>query len=208
MGPMLQLGPLPIDPPLVLAPMAGITDHVYRLMLRRIGGVGPRDDGVHLLRGDHAGQRAPAAQDALFGRGAAALDPDLRVGPRAHGGGGRHRRGARARRLRHQHGLPGEQGPQGLRRRGADGRPAARARNRALGEEAADDAADGEVPPGPRRPPHELSRPRAHVRGRGRGGGRDARAHGAADVHRAGGPPAHRRAEAATSRSRSSATAT
>jgi tRNA-dihydrouridine synthase B len=37
---MLRLGPVPVDPPLVLAPMAGITDHVYRLMLRRIGGVG------------------------------------------------------------------------------------------------------------------------------------------------------------------------
>src|SRR6476620_5918209 len=37
---MLRLGNLRIDPPLVLAPMAGITDHVYRLMLRRIGGVG------------------------------------------------------------------------------------------------------------------------------------------------------------------------
>ena len=37
---MLALGPLRIDPPLVLAPMAGITDHAYRLMLRRIGGVG------------------------------------------------------------------------------------------------------------------------------------------------------------------------
>ncbi len=37
---MLTLGPLRIAPPLVLAPMAGITDHVYRLMLRRIGGVG------------------------------------------------------------------------------------------------------------------------------------------------------------------------
>jgi tRNA-dihydrouridine synthase B len=37
---MLRLGPVPIDPPLILAPMAGITDHVYRLMLRRIGGVG------------------------------------------------------------------------------------------------------------------------------------------------------------------------
>src|SRR5499427_5485582 len=37
---MLRLGPVAVDPPLVLAPMAGITDHVYRLMLRRIGGVG------------------------------------------------------------------------------------------------------------------------------------------------------------------------
>ncbi|HEU5248616.1 MAG TPA: tRNA dihydrouridine synthase DusB [Thermoanaerobaculia bacterium] len=37
---MLRLGNLTVDPPLVLAPMAGITDHLYRLMLRRIGGVG------------------------------------------------------------------------------------------------------------------------------------------------------------------------
>src|SRR5262249_33042857 len=37
---MLRFGPVPIDPPLILAPMAGITDHLYRLMLRRVGGVG------------------------------------------------------------------------------------------------------------------------------------------------------------------------
>jgi tRNA-dihydrouridine synthase B len=37
---MIQIGAVRVDPPLVLAPMAGITDHVYRLMLRRIGGVG------------------------------------------------------------------------------------------------------------------------------------------------------------------------
>jgi nifR3 family TIM-barrel protein len=37
---MLRFGDVAIDPPLVLAPMAGITDHVYRLMLRQIGGVG------------------------------------------------------------------------------------------------------------------------------------------------------------------------
>src|SRR5215831_8617179 len=37
---MLKFGSVPVDPPLVLAPMAGITDHAYRLMLRRIGGVG------------------------------------------------------------------------------------------------------------------------------------------------------------------------
>ena len=37
---MLKIGPVPVAPPLILAPMAGITDHAYRLMLRRIGGVG------------------------------------------------------------------------------------------------------------------------------------------------------------------------
>jgi tRNA-dihydrouridine synthase B len=37
---MLRIGTVRLDPPLVLAPMAGITDHLYRLMLRRIGGVG------------------------------------------------------------------------------------------------------------------------------------------------------------------------
>ncbi len=37
---MPDFGGLSFDPPLILAPMAGITDHVYRLMLRKIGGVG------------------------------------------------------------------------------------------------------------------------------------------------------------------------
>ncbi|HJQ99179.1 MAG TPA: tRNA dihydrouridine synthase DusB [Candidatus Polarisedimenticolaceae bacterium] len=37
---MLRYGALPIDPPLILAPMAGITDRQFRLILRRIGGVG------------------------------------------------------------------------------------------------------------------------------------------------------------------------
>jgi tRNA-dihydrouridine synthase B len=37
---MLRLGPAPVDPPLVLAPMAGVTDRDFRLIVRRIGGVG------------------------------------------------------------------------------------------------------------------------------------------------------------------------
>ncbi len=37
---MLRYGSLPIDPPLVLAPMAGVSDRQFRLILRRIGGVG------------------------------------------------------------------------------------------------------------------------------------------------------------------------
>lgn len=36
----LSLGPLAIAPPLLLAPMAGVTDRHYRLLIRRIGGVG------------------------------------------------------------------------------------------------------------------------------------------------------------------------
>jgi len=37
---MLRYGSLTIDPPLVLAPMAGVTDRQFRLVLRRLGGVG------------------------------------------------------------------------------------------------------------------------------------------------------------------------
>lgn len=37
---MLRYGALAIDPPLILAPMAGVTDRQFRLVLRRVGGVG------------------------------------------------------------------------------------------------------------------------------------------------------------------------
>jgi nifR3 family TIM-barrel protein len=37
---MLKIGSIDIEPPLVLAPMAGITDRQFRLILRRIGGIG------------------------------------------------------------------------------------------------------------------------------------------------------------------------
>ena len=37
---VLSYGGISVDPPLVLAPMAGITDRQFRLVLRRIGGVG------------------------------------------------------------------------------------------------------------------------------------------------------------------------
>ncbi|HZE88291.1 MAG TPA: tRNA dihydrouridine synthase DusB [Verrucomicrobiae bacterium] len=37
---MLRLGPLAIHPPLVLAPMAGITDTHFRSIIRKVGGVG------------------------------------------------------------------------------------------------------------------------------------------------------------------------
>ena len=37
---MLKYGRVEIDPPLILAPMAGVTDRDFRLIVRRIGGVG------------------------------------------------------------------------------------------------------------------------------------------------------------------------
>jgi len=37
---VLCVGPVPIAPPLVLAPMAGITDRDFRLLIRRLGGCG------------------------------------------------------------------------------------------------------------------------------------------------------------------------
>lgn len=37
---MLRFGPVAVDPPLILAPMAGVTDRDFRLLIRRIGGVG------------------------------------------------------------------------------------------------------------------------------------------------------------------------
>ena len=37
---MLELGSVAVEPPLILAPMAGVTDRDFRLIVRRIGGVG------------------------------------------------------------------------------------------------------------------------------------------------------------------------
>jgi tRNA-dihydrouridine synthase B len=37
---VLNIGPVKVDPPLFLAPMAGVTDRDFRLIVRRIGGVG------------------------------------------------------------------------------------------------------------------------------------------------------------------------
>ena len=96
--------------------MAGITDHVYRLMLRRIGGVGlvtmefisseaiTRGNARQLRKLVFSDEERPLSIQ-IYGsdpeRMAAAADIVEELG---------------ARRLRHQHGLPGEQGPEGLRR--------------------------------------------------------------------------------------------
>jgi enoyl-CoA hydratase/carnithine racemase len=66
-----------------------------------------------------------AGAHALHGRGTAHLDPDLRPRSHEHGRRRAHRRGDRRRHLRRQHGLPGEQDPQGMLRLRPDGRPRA-----------------------------------------------------------------------------------
>src|SRR5262245_23134338 len=37
---MLRIGPVSVDPPLILAPMAGITDSAFRRIIRGCGGAG------------------------------------------------------------------------------------------------------------------------------------------------------------------------
>ncbi len=37
---MMRIGPISLEEPLILAPMAGITDQYFRLILKRIGGIG------------------------------------------------------------------------------------------------------------------------------------------------------------------------
>ncbi len=54
---MLEIGPVNVDPPLILAPMAGVSDHYFRLIVRRIGGVGLVTTGFIPSKGLVGGDR-------------------------------------------------------------------------------------------------------------------------------------------------------
>ena len=68
----MQIGPYRIDPPLVLAPMAGVTDNPFRLLCKRMGAGLAVSEMTHsdprlwtsaksLQRMDHAGEPAPVS---------------------------------------------------------------------------------------------------------------------------------------------------
>jgi tRNA-dihydrouridine synthase B len=86
---MLQIGPYPIRPALVLAPMAGVTDRPFRQLCRRLGAglavsemtaADPRlwDTPKSRLRMDHAGEEGPIAVQI------AGYDPDMLAAAARH----------------------------------------------------------------------------------------------------------------------------
>ena len=64
----LRIGPLPVDPPVLQAPMAGFTNYAYRQMIRRFGGVGLLATEMVSARGFlHIDTRGDALPDRLWG---------------------------------------------------------------------------------------------------------------------------------------------
>ena len=119
----MRLGSLNVDPPLFLAPMAGITDRDFRLIVRRIGGVGMVGMEFLPAKGLVAGDRR-TLQLLHFADEERPLSMQIYGGdPATLGAAARQVAALGRRRRRHQHGLPGQQDPQGVRRGGADGRP-------------------------------------------------------------------------------------
>ena len=205
---MLRFGTVPVDPPLVLAPMAGITDHVYRLMLRRIGGVG-------LVTMEFISSEAITRGNARQMRKLLFSDEERPLSIQIYG--------SDAERMAAAAEIVEELGPDVC-----DinmGCPANKVLKGCAGAALMGDLRS-RAPDHPRGPvelsipltvkfrlglddvAEELPRARPDLRRRGRRRGRDARAHGAADVHGPRRLVPHRGPEGAHCRSRSSATAT
>ena len=120
----MQIGPYRIDPALILAPMAGVTDKPFRQLCKRLGA------GLAVSEMTTGDPRFWHTREIAASHG-----PRRRTGAdqradRRHRAAGAGRRGALQRRPRradhrHQHGLPGEEGLQRLGRLGADARRSA-----------------------------------------------------------------------------------
>jgi len=64
----LMIGPLPIDPPLFQAPMAGFTNYAYRQIVRRFGGLGlPATEMISVRGFRQMAARGQALPDRLWG---------------------------------------------------------------------------------------------------------------------------------------------
>ena len=204
-------GSVTVDTPVVLAPMAGITNAAYRRLCAEQGA------GLYVCEmitsaGSSRGTRRPArcwsstswrrsASVQLYG-----TDP-VYVGQAVRDPVRRPRRRARRPQLR----LPGAQGdPQGRRRSAAvEARPARRdPRRGGRGRGAVRRPGHDEDAQGPRRRPPHLPRRRSHRPGVRRGRDRPARAHRRAGLLRRGRLGRHRRAGRPASTSRCSATGT
>ena len=164
---MLKYGDVPVDPPLLLAPMAGVTDSDFRLIVRRIGGVGVvsmefisskaivgRHHLVDKLMYFSQEERPLAIQ--IYGSDAATMAEAARVVEEI---------GADICDI--NMGCPANKVLKGLRGRRADGRPEARRGDHRQRQEGPDDPADGQVPArdADRRP--ELRRARKICEGSG-----------------------------------------
>ncbi len=184
-----------VDPPLFLAPMAGVTDRDFRLIVRRIGGIGVVSmefiSSKLLLAGDRRTRKMMAFVPEerplavqIYGSDPAILAEAARIVD-----------GLGVDLLRHQHGMPGEQGAGRLLGRRPDGRPGAGRAHRARGACRNNSAADRQIPARARRETQKFSRDRPHLPGgRGRGGD-PARPHRPPDVRGPRRLVLHRRAE-------------
>ncbi len=113
----LKIAQVEIAPATVLAPMAGITDTVFRRFIRRDGWMRSADDGVHLRRwrGAEEGQEGEALSALLCGRTSdlvAAVRFQSRVAGRGGTDGGR----VWLRSGGSEPGMPGEEGGEVQRR--------------------------------------------------------------------------------------------
>ena len=126
----MKIGPLPVEPALGVAPMAGMTDTAFRRLVKRHGGCGlvvtEMVSSEGLVRGidrtleyaEYTEEERPVSIQIFGGD------------PGEDGGRGADRRGHGRRRRRHQHGLPGAEDREAQRRLQPDARAVARGRDR------------------------------------------------------------------------------
>ena len=156
----VAIGPVSLDPPFGVAPMAGMTDTAFRRLVKRHGGCGLVVTEMVSSEGLVRGHRSDARVRRVHRRGAARLDPDLRRRPGAHGRSGARGRGHGRRRRRHQHGVPGPEDREAQRRVLPHARARARRAHRRRDGEGGAHPGDGEDARRLERPADQRARAR------------------------------------------------